>query len=361
MARILIVDDEAINRELLHAMLEGAGHQLLDAALGAQAIALAEKERPDLVLLDVMLPDLSGFEVAERLKAQSAEEFLPIVLITALSDQPSRLRGLRAGADDFLSKPIDRHELMLRLGNLLALRAKEAALTQRNLELVELQRFRDELSAMIVHDLKNPLSVMLANVDYVLEGGEPGEAEKLDALRDCKTAGKRALRLLANLLDATRLEAGRLNLRRCRTEVAELLDPLMHQRAHLAESRGVTLHSAIAPESRLYADVELIGRVVENVFDNALRHTPPGGRIEVQAWPQAEQLELRIGNTGPAIPLETRGLIFEKFGQAGAGAGRMNLGLGLYFCRLATEAHGGRIWVEETRELPTVFGLELPS
>jgi two-component system sensor histidine kinase/response regulator len=362
MNRILIVDDDAVNRELLCAFLEGGDYQLYEADSGEGALALVEATAPDLVLLDVMMPGVGGFETVRRLKARAKDEFLPVVLVTALSDQSARLEGLRAGADEFLTKPVDRHELLLRVSNLLALRHKELALVKRNVELVELQRFREELSAMIVHDLKNPLSVIMSNIEYVLESSSPGdEAEKQEALQDTKAATRRAVRLLANLLDVARLEAGRLELHRTRMPVSSIVEPLLQQRGHMARSRQIELACTVEKSAQLYADVELIGRVLENVLDNAFRHTPPGGRIEVQAAALPSAVRLAIGNTGEPIPVEARARVFEKYAQTGSGIGRMNLGLGLYFCRLAAEAHAGRIWIEQTSALPTVFSLELPA
>jgi two-component system sensor histidine kinase/response regulator len=360
MNKILIVDDDPVNRELLCAFLDGSGYQLFEADSGEGALALVEATAPDLVLLDIMMPGLGGLETVKRLKARAIDQFLPVVLVTALSEQSARLEGLRAGADEFLTKPVDRHELLLRISNLLALRHKELALLKRNVELVELQRFREELSSMIVHDLKNPLSVIMSNIDYVLESGAGDEAERNEALHDSRAATRRASRLLANLLDVARLEAGRLELHRTLTPVAAVVDPLVQQRGHMARSRDIELCSSIESSAQLYADVELIARVLENVLDNAFRHTPSGGRIEVQAAALPHAVQLKIGNTGSAIPVEARTRVFEKFAQGTSGVGRMNLGLGLYFCRLAAEAHAGRIWVEETAALPTVFSLELP-
>jgi signal transduction histidine kinase len=175
-------------------------------------------------------------------------------------------------------------------------------------------------------------------------------------------AGRRAARLLSNLLDLSNLETGRWQLRRVRTEVATIVEPLVGQRSHMAGVRDIRISCDIDRSVRVFADADLISRVVDNVLDNAFRHTPAGGRIEVSSAATDGMVQLRIGNTGVPIPDEARERIFEKFSRAGAGnVGRMNLGLGLYFCRLATEAHGGRIWVEQTAELPTVFGLELPA
>jgi K+-sensing histidine kinase KdpD len=359
-AKILIVDDEPINRELLYAYLEGSGHELFEAAAGEQALALARQINPDLVLLDVMMPGLNGFNTARFLKQLVPDEFLPVVLVTALSDHESRLDGLRAGADEFLTKPIDRHELTIRIANLLSLREKEAALTRRNLELVELHRFRDEMSTMIVHDLKNPLAAVIANLDFAIDDTDL-KADTLDAMRDSKSAAHRAVRLLANLLDVARMEERQLRLRRSVVPIADLVGPLVHQRLHVAGARSISIDSTVDVDARINADMELIGRVIENVFDNALRYTPPGGRIALRGSASERSVRLTIGNSGSAIPVEARTHIFDKYAQSDSAVGRMNLGLGLYFCRLAAEAHGGRMWVEETAELPTVFALELPA
>jgi signal transduction histidine kinase len=340
--------------------LDGSGHEILEADSGQQALALARAARPDLVLLDVMMPGLNGFETVRYLKEIAPEEFLPVVFVTALSDPSSRIDGLRAGADEFLTKPIDRHELGIRMANLLALRNKESMLVRRNLELVEMHRFREELSAMIVHDLKNPLTAVIANVAFALDDEEL-RGETREALQDSRAAADRTVRLLGNLLDVARLEEHKLQLHRARMPVVELVAPLVHQRQQLAAARSVRIEADIERGAQINADAELIGRVIENVFDNALRYTPRGGRIEVRGATVEGGVRLTIGNTGAAVPPEARTRIFDKYAQAGGAVGRMNLGLGLYFCRLATEAHGGRIWIDETPELPTVFGLELPA
>jgi K+-sensing histidine kinase KdpD len=359
-AKILVVDDDPINRELLRAYLDSSGHDILEAESGEQAVALARDIAPDLVLLDVMMPGMSGFAATRLLKNLAPDEFLPVVLVTALSDHASRLEGLRTGADELLTKPIDRHELMLRVANLLKLRDREAALTRRNLELVELHRFREELSAMIVHDLRNPLTAVIANLGFAIDDTQI-QPDTLEALRDSKSAADRAVRLLANLLDVARLEERQLQLRRSLVPVADLVGPLVHQRQHLAGSRSISIDSAIDEAARVYVDTDLIGRVIENVFDNALRYTPQGGRIAVCGTMIPDAVRVTIGNSGAAIPVESRTHIFEKYAQLGHAVGRMNLGLGLYFCRLAAEAHGGRMWVDETADLPTVFALELPT
>jgi signal transduction histidine kinase len=162
------------------------------------------------------------------------------------------------------------------------------------------------------------------------------------------------------LVDVARLEDGTLEVRASEINLRQLLQPLVDQRRLLARQRKVALGLVASPEITITADADLVTRTVENILDNALRHAPPGGMIEIALRESGAEVELRIGNSGPAIPIEARTTIFEKYGQADVDVGRRNLGLGLHFARLAIEAHGGRIWVEETEKLPTVFGIRLP-
>jgi len=368
MATIFLVDDEPMNRELLRAYLEGDDHVLVEAESGNRALELAETIPPDLVLLDVMMPGLSGYETTRRFKEQERGEFLPIVLITALSDPASRRLGAGAGADEFLTKPVDKIELETRIANLLALRnhmaalrASEASLVQRNVDLTELHRFKDEMTALLVHDLKNPLSVVASNVDFVLEE-LPGAPEVVrEALQETKGAGRRISRLLSNLADLSRLESSRLDLHRTIVEVRALLAPIVQQRAVMARSREIHVDLVAAATARAEADSDLLSRVIENLVDNSFRHTPRGGRIEISVHDRGARTEIQVGNSGPPIPLDARAVIFEKYGQASRAHGRMNLGLGLYFCRLAIEKHGGSLRLEERPDLPAIFALDLPS
>jgi PAS domain S-box-containing protein len=232
-------------------------------------------------------------------------------------------------------------------------------LVGKNDTLVELGRFKDEIAAMIVHDLRNPLSVIVANYDYLLEGFEGG-ADCLEALQASRTAGQRMLRLLANLVDVARFEEGTLSVSASEISVVGLLESVAEQRRVLAESRNISIVVTPSPELMLTVDADLLTRTIENIFDNALRHTPRGGIVKVELREVGPNVEIRIGNSGEAIPVEARHTIFDKYEQLGSNIRRMNLGLGLYFCRLAVEAQGGEIWVEEHERLPAVFAIRMP-
>jgi signal transduction histidine kinase len=359
MARILVADEDRSTRQRLLSYLGGAGHTLIEAEDGWRAVEMSREA--DLVLLDIQLPGLDGFAATRRIKEIAESRFLPVVLTTPMEDDVTKREGLRAGADDFLIKPVEEVELRLRVGNLLALKAQHMTVAEKNEELVELNRFKEEMSAMLVHDLKNPASIVLSNLGFVIEEVGDTKPEVNEALRDCDTAMRRLLGLCEYFLDIFRLEGRNLELRFQRIEVTEWLWPIIHLRSTLAHSRQVTLELKTNRSYVFSGDEALLTRIIENVLDNGLRFTPAGGVMSVQPEIHDGKLQIRVGNTGPAIPAEERKLIFERYGRGRDGrGGPMNLGLGLYFCRLVAEAHRGRIWVEETEKFPTVFVIELP-
>jgi PAS domain S-box-containing protein len=231
--------------------------------------------------------------------------------------------------------------------------------TARNHRLIELGRFKDEIATMLVHDLNNPLSVVLANYDYILKGFE-GTAERRQALQDSQSAVHRMLRLLSSLADATRIEDGTFRVSGSELDVLGLLQRLVQERRVLALGQDVSMVVVPSPEVTVTVDVDLLTRTLENLLDNALRHTPIGGRVEIGLRVLGGDFEIRVGNSGEAIALEARRAIFDKHGQVGSEIARGRAGSGLYFCRLATEAQGGRIWVTETEGLPTEFRIRLP-
>ena len=362
-ATILIVDDDLDARELLRIYLREGGYETIEAEDGERAVELATTRAPDLVLMDVMLPRMNGFEAARRIKQQRSGEYLPIIIVSTLRDQSSKLLSYRIGADDFLSHPVDRIELGVRVARLLDLRKQHQVLARRNEELAELQRFRDEMSSTVVHDLKNPLAVILANLTYAVE--EVRREEGIDpdivsALTESQEAGRRLLRLLTNLADVARIEANRLDAAAHPTPVGRLLGQIAAQRRVMAQTREITVDVRVPAEVEAALDADLVTRAIENVFDNALRYTPSGGTIALSLTRVGDEIEIAVGNDGPSIPESARHAIFEKYGQSARNSGRMNLGLGLYFCRLAAEAHGGSLELRSTAEFPTVFCFRLP-
>ncbi len=228
-------------------------------------------------------------------------------------------------------------------------------------ESTALDRFKREMSALAAHDIKNPLAAVIGMVDFLsLELNQAPDYVR-SCLNEIRTACNRIHRVTANLLDLARLESNQLPLNVVPLDTLALLSTLARQRTAQASFRDIRiLVRGTPPGPRALADEDLFSRVVDNLLDNALRYAPVHGRIEIDARQVGDRVQVRVGNDGPPVAHLSRGTIFDKFAR-GAEGSRMNLGLGLYFARMAMQAQAGRIWLEETAELPAVFGLELPA
>ena len=358
--RILLVDDQPRNLFALAALLEPLGHDLVWATDGRGALASFDQHRPDLVLLDLVMPGFSGLDVLAAIRSRPEGGDVPVVLVTAHSDRERRLEGLEAGADEFLEKPVDEAILLARVRTLLALKASRDELKLRVAALREAQREQRELTEFIVHDLRNPLSVVCAGLDWTAENLLPTQTDLIETLDDARAAASR-LRLMVNdLLTISRLETASFPLRMEPVPVADLLRTVAQAYAAPVAERGITLVAPKVMPIEVDADRALLRRVVENLLDNALRYTPKHGRIAlgVQCGSEAE---ISISNDGTPIEASDLESIFEKFRRGRGEAGGMgNAGLGLYFCRRALEAQGGSIRIARTKDWPTTFAINLP-
>jgi len=383
-ATVLVVDDNLQNREVAEGHLVGAGYQALQAESGEEALALlrAGAVKPDLVLLDVLMPGLDGFETCRRIRALPDGSRLPILFLTALGDLGTHKAALDSGADDFLTKPINRTELLIRVRSLL--RIKELSAEQlRNLDvissqrdaLVEAQRQKEELTALIIHDLKNPLSSILSNVQFALGQQSFGPDER-ESLRDVLRASQSMVRMVMNLLDISRSEDGALVPRCAEFDVAALLREISSETGQRLREKNQTLTIDVAAEAgSILADRDLVRRVIENLVDNSHKYSPRGGQITIAVsvpssvsapdgdpGASAPAVELRIRDQGNGIPVPYRTRIFEKYVRVEGRPEepRNSQGLGLVFCRTAVEVHGGSIWVEDNGAGGSSFCVRLP-
>lgn len=366
-AKILVVDDNAQNRALAQATLEDEGYETILAASGEEGIRAVETEKPDCVLLDVRMPGTDGFAVCARIRALPERADTPVVFLTALRDVDTFDRALRAGGDDFLTKPVRPTELILRVQAALRLRRMNAELRehydlvrrQRD-DLMRLQLQKERLSAFVVHDLKNPVNTLDLHAQVLLRDKDlsPRARQSVQQIRD---EARSLLRLILNLLDISKSEEGRLVPQPSRIDLeaftADVLEPFVVR----AQTAKVSLERSIETASA-YADPDLLRRVIENLIDNALRHAPAGSKLRLSAQRGSEGVELRIADNGRGIPEAQREKIFEPFvqGTGEQALSRSGRGLGLTFCRLAVEAHGGKIWIEDAQP-GAVFCVRLPD
>lgn len=369
-ATVLVVDDVLANRELARGCLEIEGYEVIVAEDGAQALDMYTDFQPDLVLLDVMMPVMDGFEACERLRQLPGGDDLPILFLTALSDTSTHERAVRSGATDFLNKPLNRTELALRVKSLLRIRqlgrflreSNEDLRAQRN-QLMVAQKQKRALMDFVVHDLKTPLSVVSTGAEILLSRGTL-EGMAADLAHDMVAAAKTMQRMVLDLLDLSREEEGRLVAKRAPTDVAQVTESLCRQSVERYRRAGRELTWSVSPE-RYEASVDrgLLERTLSNLIDNALKYAPKGSEVSVTFEASERHLCWSVADLGPGIPPEKREEIFAIYGQIGSDRGdhgSANRGLGLAFCRAAVAAQSGEIRVEANDPQGSRFVFELP-
>lgn len=357
--RVLIVDDDPCIRMMLAAIL-GAQHEVLEAASGEEALAAVAAGPVDLVLLDVMMSGLDGLETCRRLKAsRPGAGFLPVVLVTALATQEDRNAGLAAGADEFLTKPIDRVEVGLRVASLLRLRAQEAQISRQLEELRALQALKDDLFALVVHDVRNPLTGVTGYLG-LLEAHVSGPQGAL-LVASALEGAQRVEALLGDVLEIRRLEEAAAPLER----VAAPLGPLLEAAIRTVEGAAARQQVALEPRDEVgrpvAVDARLVRRALENLLANAVRFSRAGGRVEVTARAEPGRVVLTVADRGPGVGEALKARLFEKYrtDDSKAAAPRHGFGLGLHLVKLVAEVHGGQAFVRDRAEGGAELGLWL--
>ncbi|MDQ8145193.1 MAG: hybrid sensor histidine kinase/response regulator [Gemmatimonadota bacterium] len=371
-ALVLVADDVEANVELLRDQLAVLGVRVISAADGPEALARATAEGPDCCILDVSMPagDLgvdpreTGFEVCRRLKRDPRTARIPVIFVSALNDGAVRLKAIEAGGDDFLLKPHDRHVLGARVRSLLRLKGATDALEQSLLELREAQQAREDLVRMIVHDLKTPLTAVLATLEMLRDGDFGAIApEPARALSDVESQAEDLLGLIQDLLDVSRVSEQTLALQPEPIAPGALMAELVHDWAVRFHQEQATARTAVEDDAPVFeADKTLLKRVLSNLIQNAVTHSATPVTVTLGARREAEGIHLTVADDGPGIPPAFQDRIFRKFEQVrGPHAPRVrSSGLGLAFCRIAVESHGGRIWVESEEGQGSIFHLRLP-
>ena len=373
--RILIVDDEERNVKLVKGMILSEKYEVATATCGQEALDYLESNPVDLIILDVMMPDIDGFEVCRRLKEDDATRIIPILMVTALMEKEHRVKAMAVGADDFLSKPVDRTELLVRVKSLLRIKSyhdqvleTNVQITAKNIELEKLEQTKEELTHMVVHDLMNPLSVISMGLDLLMFDQLNYNDEQKKTMQQCHYNCDELKRMIQSMLDIHKMEDGKLQPTSKEVVISDLITNLMESFEASAEYNQIELEfTALDSDHTVYGDEMLIKRVISNLISNAIRHTPPFGKVTigVSGVEGDGSLKLSVSDTGEGIEPQYHDKIFKRFEQVdlkNSGAKVGSSGLGLAFCKMAVEAHGGDIWVEsDGNGNGSTFHLKVPT
>lgn len=369
---ILIADDVPANVELLIDQLHTLGYRTVSAQDGPSALVACFEHRPELVILDVSMPagDLgvddrsTGFEVCRRIKRDARSARIPVIFVTALNDTTDRVKAIEAGGDDFLTKPHNRMVLGARVRSLLKLKAATDALEDSYRKLRELEKVRDDLMKMIVHDLKTPLTSIIATLEMLADGDlGPLGVPQQGALRDTENKAQELLHLIEDLLEVARIEETSIALDLEPLAPEALIHEIMNDWAlRLQQERATTKIEITADAPTFMADRALLKRVFGNLIQNSLLHSSTAVELRMFARTDPRGVLFTVADNGPGIPPQYHEVIFHKFERVKTpNVPRVrSSGLGLAFCRLIVEAHGGRIWVQSTEGAGSAFHIVLP-
>ncbi|MEA2060128.1 MAG: hybrid sensor histidine kinase/response regulator [Thermodesulfobacteriota bacterium] len=358
-ATVMVVDDTPENLNLIRDMLQERGYRVLAFPNGRMALDAAARNPPDIILLDIMMPEMDGFEVARRLKADDALQEIPILFISALGDTEDKVKAFAAGGVDYVTKPIQFEEVHARVKAHLEMRRQRLELQAANDRLRDLESLRDSLVHMVVHDMRSPLMVILGNLEMAVDENLPEEVTEL--IGNSLSAGKNLLNMISSLLDVSKMEAGKMSLERSASDMLKIVGETIRLYEFRKGQRTLTMTS---PEKMkaLPCDAHLIQRVVRNLVDNAIKFTDPVyGAISIDIEDHEATVQVSVSDNGPGISLEYRDRVFDKFSQVEARkkSQGFSTGLGLAFCKLAVEAHGGRIGLDSDVGKGSTFWFEL--
>ena len=356
--RIMIVDDTPQNLELLEAMLGEQGYEVFALPDGKMALQAAVRDQPHLILLDILMPGMDGYEVCTRLKADPRLKEIPVIFLSALNEPWDKVRAFRVGGVDYIPKPFQLEEVAARVRTHVEMSRQQRALQASYEKLREAEDLRDSLVHMVVHDLRSPLAsirMVLGSLPGFLPPGDAGLAGMISA---AEFSAISMSEMVTQLLDISRFEAGQMPLSRSAGDLAVQVRSAMETLGAQVEQRR--LRFAPAETVVAHYDAGIILRVLGNLLGNAVKFTRRDGEISVELAREAGQARVTVADNGSGILPEFHQKIFTKFGQVESRKRGLGTGLGLAFCKLAVEAHGGEIGIESVPGQGSRFWFTLP-
>lgn len=364
--KILVVDDNPTNLRLIVDYLEAHAYTVLIAQAGDSGLRRAKDTQPDLILLDVMMPDMDGFDMCCRLKADSKTREIPVIFLTALTSETDIVKGFEVGAVDYITKPIREQELLARVNTHLTLflqrRQIEHQREQERLYFERLVMMKNEFVQSVSHDLKNPLNVITLSLHTLKAKGMTNYELATKHLTRMEKQTQRMKTLVVDLLDLAKLDAGyQLNLEM--VSIFTFLERIVERFVPLAQTKGITIElTPLASDVALFLDQEQMERVIDNLLSNAIKYTPAAGKIFLGVKQEESELTLYVSDNGLGIPSSELPLIFNAFHRV-RGEDQLEAegsGLGLSIVRSIVEQHNGHVWADSTLGQGTTFYVSLP-
>lgn len=362
--KILIVDDVMSNVLLLKVLLTNEKFAIATASNGRQALEQVEKENPDLVLLDVMMPDMSGFEVAQHLKSNPQTAEIPIIFLTALNSTADIVKGFQVGANDFISKPFNKEELIIRVTHQISLVAAKRLTLSKTEELQRTIAGRDKLYSVIAHDLRSPmgsikmvLNMLILNLPFEKIG-----AEMYELLTMANQTTEDVFSLLDNLLKWTKSQIGKLNVVYQDVDLVEVTDGVIEIFSMVASLKKIRIREMKPERMMVNADIDMLKTVVRNLLSNAIKFSKENSEILVKMEEVNGMAVVSVQDHGCGISEEGQKKLlhadthFSTFGTNN----EEGSGLGLLLCKDFVVKNGGKLWFTSKEGEGSIFSFSIP-
>ena len=361
--KILIVDDVVSNVLLLKILLTNEKFQVCTANNGTSCIEMAKKEHPDLILLDVMMPDISGFDTAVILKKDDETKEIPIIFLTALNTPADLVKGFQVGANDFLTKPFNKEELVMRVMQQISLVAAKRIIEKQNSELRATLSNRDKMYSVIAHDLRSPMASIRVVLNLVV-ASVPKETvgpELYELLDKANKESEEAHDLLDNLLKWTKSQTGKLTVVTQDLDLNDIIPGVVDIFEMIAETKNIKLNLERTSEPLIVrADNDMLKTVVRNFMSNAVKFSPEGSTIDILMTTEGDFAKISVRDHGVGIAADRLDSIFHKGETTYGTGGEEGSGLGLQLCQDFARKNGGDCTVESVEGEGSTFSVLVP-
>ena len=361
--KILIVDDVVSNVLLLKILLTNEKFQVCTANNGTTCIEMAKKEHPDLILLDVMMPDISGFDTAVILKKDDDTKEIPIIFLTALNTPADLVHGFQVGANDFLTKPFNKEELVMRVMQQISLVAAKRIIEKQNAELRATLSNRDKMYSVIAHDLRSPMASIRMVLNLVVQSSTPESvgAELYALLDQANRESEEVHDLLDNLLKWTKSQTGRLNVVLQDLDLSDIIPGVVDIFEMIAQTKNIKLELQATDQKLIVtADNDMLKTVVRNFMSNAIKFSPEGSSIEIIMQKEGDFAKVSVRDHGVGIAVDRLNSIFHKGETTYGTGGEEGSGLGLQLCQDFARKIGGDCTVESVEGQGSTFSVLIP-
>lgn len=356
-ARVLIVDDNTNNLAVLYRYLDDVGFEVLVSQDGERAIRLARQEQPDVILLDIMLPGIDGFQTCHELKSDPTTSDIPVIFISALTDIEDKVRGFEAGGVDYITKPFNQEEVLARL-------QAHVTIKRQREQLDHLNATKDRLFSVIGHDLRGPFMGLLGALELLRDSADQMDAETTHELVDSLYgSAEKTYHLLENLLEWSRSQQRATEITPRTIPLAQLVEDTVQIFSASARQKSVSLRVEIDPGISVFADRDMVSTVVRNLVNNAIKFTRSEGGVTIRAERDGETVTVSVVDTGVGMTQEQADRLFtmtSSQSQNGT-AGETGSGLGLLLAQEYVSRNGGTLWATSAPGEGSTFAFTLPA